>query len=210
MKRYMLLKITKKENECFRDILCKDSKVHIDKYGLVIDWFGALLERDSNILNRILTICKNEWFYGDMQRNVAAGLINTEPKDNFFVVRLSIPKKETCFENPPIHLRPFSMTYKVNKQELVHTRICFDNDSRTYKIVVKKKEREKYFENYEELPDLICQVQSYLKVNTNPNNVKSKYQSYFSSNSEQKEFIPYLGDDSDILEDNRSLNESSV
>jgi len=208
-----------KEKDCLKDIfgVTESNIVHIDNYGLVVDWFGAPLDRGSNLLRRILTYCSNEWFYGDISRNTASNILSSSDLKNSFLVRFYLPKKDTCLENPPISQRPFSFSYKLNKSNSIHSRVEFDSDSRTYKMTVRNKDKQRMFEDFAELPDLITEVIKYLKIKA-PDCAKSKYQKYFTEDVEYELWNNYVGDSrktpsidiEDILSKSRVLNESSM
>jgi len=203
-----------KEVECINAIFADNkSLVHVDRYGLVFDWFGSLIDEESNILSRILNICKSEWFFGDIDREIAEKMLT---KNKNFVVRFCVPKKENYNENPPVHERPFSITYKFEKKDApINTRVFFKNNE--YSTIIQRKAPAPTQHNSKNKPvdkkikdkkdkkdkekihkagtliDLIEEIKAALTF-TIPNGSCSKYHNYF----QESEFGSYLGDEVQI------------
>jgi len=75
-----------KENGLLRMIFTGDAegeKVQIDRFGLVLEWFGPIREGDSILTHRMLSILQKQWFQGDMNGEEANDLLKKEKKKIF-------------------------------------------------------------------------------------------------------------------------------
>jgi len=139
-----------------------------------LDWFGALKDNSTNILNRILKICQSPWFYGDITREVAEDTLSSSIP---IIVRLNIPKGENHTQNPGTNLKPYTISYRDNKK-LIHTRVSFDKDTRKYSTSLQKKKITKNFGDFTNLIDLVNEIMDTFKFK--PITVESsKYHKYF-------------------------------
>jgi hypothetical protein len=107
-------------------------KVSIDRFSLVLKWFGPIKIDDDFILARILELCKKEWFFGDITREKAEEILKNSkqsPSRRFpFLVRLSLPDNGKDVKSHPV-----TITYlkegKKNRYFPTHVQVIRETDN---------------------------------------------------------------------------------
>jgi len=155
--------------KCLKAILAveKDDSfnVNIERFGLLIKWFGPLKQKRKNedltIFSIIKSAMQEPWFHGDLPRqNCEAILSDHLKKKGTYLVRLST--------TDPIEKTPFTIS-KVNKKGTInHQRVYVNRDRSGYYIVIKTKDgKDKKIEARGEIEALITKVTSELGLKYN-------------------------------------------
>jgi len=132
--------------KCLQALLAVEKKkgadstpmVSIDRLGLVMAWFGPMTaisweKPKINFLDRILSVLKYGWFFGDIEREESEALLRDfKKKSGTFLVRVNLGGN-----TEPI-LTPFTIS-KVNNQKIEHMRVYHYKDRSGYFIQVKTK-----------------------------------------------------------------------
>jgi len=110
--------------------------VSLDRFGLLLKWFGSLTFQTKNIIDKIFLLVSEKWFHGEMTRdqisaNDSAYSDNKDFKGHFFV-RFS--------QTEPIENKPFSITtYTGSESRSYH--ILFDISTGEYSVSFKDKKK---------------------------------------------------------------------
>jgi len=133
--------------KCLKAMLAESEKdtencnVHIEKFGLLIRWFGNLKQtwkndEDVNIVQIVGDVLKEPWFHGDLPRqNSEVLLTDYIRKKGTYFVRLST--------TDPIEKSPFTRS-KVNKKgKINHQRVFVSKSRQGYYVVIKAKNGDK-------------------------------------------------------------------
>jgi len=162
----------------------KDMKpkiVSIERFGLLLKWFGPLTFRNNNIVDKIYDIVKQEWFHGVVSRE-RLSIITTEEmnklqkKEKKFFVRIT--------ESEPIQNHPFSITV-ISKNDSSSYRVNYDSDSGLYSVSAMKKEELVTASN----PDLTGLINSFYVNRKGP--IKLKINEFVRSDLHKQIFIKY-------------------
>jgi len=81
--------------ECLKLILARDEgqMVHLDWFGSFLSWFGPL---DSMMYVRVVELCKEVWFHGDISTPEATAKLTGLPAGSFLIrFSTSFPGKYT-------------------------------------------------------------------------------------------------------------------
>jgi len=161
-----------------RLIFCEhgfDGKVSIESFNNAFNWFGPMRINGKDIVQRILDLCENEWFQGDITRTEAEGILNQKfdlanSNDNLlpYLVRLSLPtEKDTSVH--PATISYYSLKIERNKEtkkrekNIVVEHLKIEKEGLVYKTNFKK-ERENYNLEGEDLQSIVDQVQNILEL----------------------------------------------
>jgi len=130
--------------KCLKAILATEKddsfNVNIERFGLLIKWFGPLKQKRKNEELNIFTLIKNAmqepWFHGDLPRQTCEAILSDHlKKKGTYLVRLST--------TDPIEKTPFTIS-KVNKKGTInHQRIYVNRDRSGYYLVIKTKDGQK-------------------------------------------------------------------
>jgi len=144
------LRIRHKENQlafkCLQALAAVEKKkgsdstpmVPIDRLGLVMAWFGPMMalswERSRvTFIDRILSILKHGWFFGDIEREESETLLRDfRRKTGTFLVRVNLGGSIEPLESP------FTIS-KVNNQKIEHMRVYHYKDRSGYFIQYRSK-----------------------------------------------------------------------
>jgi len=123
-------------------ILCCNSTlqevVTLERFGLLLKWFGPLTFKNKNIVDKIFNIVSHPWFHGEILRD-RLSILTTKQTEKLqkskkdkkeFLVRFS--------ESEPIEKHPFSITV-FTKTNTPSYRVNYDSDSGMYSVSVLKK-----------------------------------------------------------------------
>jgi len=122
-----------------RDVNKKEPVVTLERFGLLLKWFGPLTLKNKNIVDKIYNLVKEKWFHGEVPRETLSritteqidDLKSKKQKGNLFLVRFS--------ESEPIQDHPFSITV-ISKSGAVSHRINYDTDTGIYSVQIQKGE----------------------------------------------------------------------
>jgi len=92
-------------------------KVTIESFNNVFNWFGPMRIDGIDIIQRILDLCRHEWFQGDITRLEADSILNQKynlaNSDDLlpFLVRLSLPTEKDTSTHPAT-ISYYSLNYE--------------------------------------------------------------------------------------------------
>jgi len=105
------------------------SHVSIERFGLLLDWFGPM----EGMLDRILNAMSEDWFHGDITKDATdAKLSDFEGSKGTFLVRLSLNQPEK---------NPFSISMISRNGQVVHIRINRKKKTGKLRVSFKKKNK---------------------------------------------------------------------
>jgi len=116
-------------------------EVNIQRLGLLLSWFGPLLncpwQPESTILDRIVSILSHSWFFGDIERDEAESILLEKCKKGSFLVRLNLGQSVCA------HISPFviSTVTKTDSRKIEHYRVYHTKDRKGFSIQVQTKKR---------------------------------------------------------------------
>jgi len=127
------------------EILCSVKDVNtqkivtLERFGLLLKWFGPLTHKNKNIIDKIFNIIKEKWFHGEISRDRLSSLISRQSdeikskkiKGDVFLVRFS--------ESEPIEEHPFSITVITKSGSLSH-RINYELETGMYSVNLQKND----------------------------------------------------------------------
>jgi serine/threonine protein kinase len=163
-----------------------EESVSLEMFSLFLRWFGGLRARSGagasqgNILDRVKTLCEQEWFHGNISREESEQKLATEKKGSY-LIRLSLTEPEKT---------PYTIS-KVNQKGIInHQRVSVNPGGAGYYVTIKYPDKPKKFEAAGPIGNLIKLVSKELSL---------KYAcagSMFSSLfQKQEKFGGYLQDD---------------
>jgi len=126
---------------CITDVN-KQKIVSLERFGLLLKWFGPLTFKNQNIIDKIFKLASQPWFHGEVSRE-RLSIITTEQTEELqgpnrkdkckhrFLVRFS--------ESEPIEKHPFSITV-FSKSNTTNYRINYDSESGMYSVSAMKKD----------------------------------------------------------------------
>jgi len=101
----------------------------MERFGLLLDWFGPL----EGVLDRILNAMSEDWFHGDIVKETAdSKLSEFEGSKGTFLVRLSLNAPEK---------NPFSISMVSRSGQVVHIRINRKKKTGKLRVSYKKKSK---------------------------------------------------------------------
>jgi len=109
--------------------------VSLERFGLLLKWFGPLTFKTKNIIDKIFDLVEEPWFHGEVSREqLALYDSNFKGKKDHFLIRFSMSE--------PIEQHPFSITlYTSTETKSYH--ITFDINTGDYSVsFVKDKKKE--------------------------------------------------------------------
>jgi len=108
--------------------------VSLEKFGLLLKWFGPLTFKTKNIIDKIHEIVTEEWFHGEVSRATLNELEESyKGKKDHFLVRFS--------QSEPIEQHPFTITMYTSS-ECKNYHITFDVTTGDYSVSFKDKKKE--------------------------------------------------------------------
>jgi len=123
--------------KCLEQMMCNhddtSNLIDLDRFGLILKWFGPLIPKDSNLIANIENIMENKFFHGSVSRQEIAeysGQFQREKRKKQFLVRFS--------ETEPIEDHPFSIT-QWNGEKSTSYRINYDSAKGEYSCSYKDK-----------------------------------------------------------------------
>jgi serine/threonine protein kinase len=193
--------------KCFQALAAFEKKkgsdstpmVPIDRLGLVMAWFGPMMalswERPRVLfLDRIVSILKHGWFFGDIERDDSEALLRDyskkKKKTGTFLVRVNLGGSGIePFESP------FTIS-KVNNQKIEHMRVYHYKDRSGYFIQYKSKTATTQVYAKGGLEKLISKLKRKGILRKNGGVPGQKYKSIFES-EENADIAIYLQIDKD-------------
>jgi len=115
--------------------LNKQKVVSLEKFGLLLKWFGPLTFKTKNIIDKIYQLALEDWFHGEVTRGQLSIYDSNyrKEKDHYFLVRFSMSE--------PIEEHPFSITsYSAGETKSYH--VTFDISTGDYSVTYKDKKKE--------------------------------------------------------------------
>jgi len=128
--------------KCLEAMMCNDGLINLDRFGLILKWFGHLKVHGSNIIENIEMVLNNKWFHGAVSRQELvefSAIFGKEKKKKQFLVRFS--------ETEPIEEHPFSLTlwngekstsYRINYEESKGEYSCSFKDKKDQNVEIKE------------------------------------------------------------------------
>jgi len=111
--KYQCLKMLVSTPNPDTSIVNAPNLVTIEGFGSLLDFFGPIEGQDRDIITRIMRLCKQDWFHGNISKNRAEQLLRTY-REGYYLVRLS--------ESTPgaFAISKVSQTKKINHQRIVY------------------------------------------------------------------------------------------
>jgi serine/threonine protein kinase len=125
--------------KCLEAIICKEDEVKaryvtLDRFGLVLKWFGPLTLAGESLLEKIVRILKNDYFHGEVSKKKLEvynkQYATSDKKKSFYLLRFS--------ETEPIEEHPFSITVWKGGSNINH-RINYNVQTGLYSVSFKDK-----------------------------------------------------------------------
>jgi len=108
--------------------------VPLEKFGLLLKWFGPLTFKTKTIVDKIFEIVSEPWFHGEVSRDALSHLEdNFKGKKDHFLVRFSLSE--------PIEQHPFTITMYTST-ECKNYHLTFDLSTGDYSVSFKDKKKE--------------------------------------------------------------------
>jgi len=137
--------------KCLHHLLIADNTGHrdgeqedvtLERFGLLVKWFGVLNNDQGNILKRLQATAQNPWFHGDIQKLDCESLLASFAKEHgTFLVRLSTTE--------PVEKTPFTISKVARDGAVLHQRIGARSDGRGFYISQTSKAKGKTNEKIE-------------------------------------------------------------
>eukprot|EP01124_Arcella_intermedia_P025182 TRINITY_DN4445_c0_g2_i1.p1 TRINITY_DN4445_c0_g2~~TRINITY_DN4445_c0_g2_i1.p1 ORF type:complete len:333 (-),score=62.99 TRINITY_DN4445_c0_g2_i1:62-1060(-) len=125
--------------------------VSLDRFGLILHWYGPFESNNSNILLKIIDLLMKPWYHGEINVTEAEELLNTSSGSDNFLIRCSSSS-----------VSPFTLSRSQatpdNSKTVLHHRINFDNKQNYYSIQYQAKDsniKEVHGTNVEELVEKV-------------------------------------------------------
>jgi len=109
--------------------------VTIEKFSNLLKWYGKIKQDTFNVMDRLESVMKKDWFFGDLGSSEAENKLKTIGKPGTFLVRLNMGGQEA------IEKTPFTITRLDEKGKAYHTRVYPKEDSGSL-IKIKKGSEE--------------------------------------------------------------------
>jgi len=130
------------------DQMDENAIVNLEKFSLVLKWFGDL-KTESNIIDNIYNIVQHPWFHGFITREEATDILTKKKrKPGSFLVRLSTSE--------PIESNPFTLSKLTKDGKVVHQRIykLVEDNKELFSITVPDTEEKISADNLSKLIDI--------------------------------------------------------
>eukprot|EP01125_Pyxidicula_operculata_P001978 TRINITY_DN11964_c0_g1_i1.p1 TRINITY_DN11964_c0_g1~~TRINITY_DN11964_c0_g1_i1.p1 ORF type:complete len:529 (-),score=121.69 TRINITY_DN11964_c0_g1_i1:95-1681(-) len=120
-------RVSPTQEKCIKALLSENEGselvVSIEKFSNLLKWFGKLkLDANYNVVDRLESVMKNDWFFGGISSKEAEDKLNLSTKSGTFLIRLNMGGG-TAIEKAPYTLS------RINKKgNVVHTRIYQKGD----------------------------------------------------------------------------------
>jgi len=153
--------MSKRQIACLSKFLAEkesDETVSIEKFSLLLKWFGPLNQNGRNIMDRVEAIVKKPWFFGGLSSlETEQNLSQYSNKPGTFLVRLNMGGNE------PIDKTPFTIS-RIDQNGFVHTRVypLIDGGGFIAEVTKKGKEKVKIQKDSPNLDEFIVHIQNSL------------------------------------------------
>jgi len=133
-----------------------ESVVTIERFANLLKWFGKIKPDSSyNVMDRIETVLKKEWFFGDLDSGEAESKLKVSNTPGTFLVRLNMGGQET------IEKTPFTISRLDKNLKTVHTRVYPRGETPGLLIKIKSgSEEEKIKNKSSNIEDFISHLQT--------------------------------------------------
>jgi len=107
--------------------------VSLERFGLILKWFGPLTFKTKNIVDKIYEMVEEPWFHGEVSRETLTLYDTNKNQKDHFLVRFSMSE--------PIEKHPFTITL-FTATDTKNYHIEFDISSGDYAVSFKDKKKE--------------------------------------------------------------------
>jgi hypothetical protein len=128
--------------------------VSIEKFSNLLKWFGKIKQDPYNVMDRVETVMKKDWFFGDLGASDAESKLKAVGKSGTFLVRLNMGGQET------IEKTPFTISRLDDKGKPYHTRVYPREDAGFLVKIKKGTEEVKLRNKSSNIEDFISYLQS--------------------------------------------------
>jgi len=184
------------EIACLQKLVAEEEKegekfLSVERFGALLKWFGPIKSDNGDILDRIQSTMKCDWFFGGYSSDEAEAVLKLyKDKPGTFLVRLNMRG------NNPIEKSPFTISRIDERGKIVHTRIQ-RKDSGLRISVGKGESQFKFSQESNRLDDFINQLKE-----KEPNLFRASCPGWpFQQLFKKPEICIYEGQDSDVEEE---------
>jgi serine/threonine protein kinase len=184
------------EIACLQKLVAEEEKegekfLSVERFGALLKWFGPIKSDKGDILDRIQSTMKCDWFFGGYSSDEAEAVLKLyKDKPGTFLVRLNMRG------NNPIEKSPFTISRIDERGKIVHTRIQ-RKDSGLRISVGKGESQFKFSQESNRLDDFINQLKE-----KEPNLFRASCPGWpFQQLFKKPEICIYEGQDSDVEEE---------